>query len=70
VKTWGVKEQRRKEQEDGEDKKLPLTRFLLSTLRSTATEDGSAFPISAFQPALAAETSKLERTLSDLVNQA
>ena len=57
-------------------KKLPLTaapsalRFPLSTLRSTATEDGSAFPISAFQPALAAETLQLVCTLSDLVNQA
>ena len=50
-------------------KKLPLT-AAPSALRFPP----SAFPISAFQrppaPALAAESLELERTLSDLVNQA
>jgi hypothetical protein len=50
--------------------KLPLTAAPPSALRFLL----SAFPISAFQPAparaRAAETLTLERTLSDLVNQA
>ena len=64
----GVKKEGREEQEDGEGKKQPLT-AAPSVLRFPL----SAFPISAFQHALSAlagETLKLERTLSDLVNQA
>ena len=59
-----VKQQGRKEQEDGQGKKQPLTAAGVHALRDEYTR--------TIEPAraLAIETLNLVRTLSDLVNQA